>query len=73
MAYVAAFLGHASVTTTARYYTHLFDESRLHTAAPMVATITAARDDLARRGVYPVCTRDPVRVLHSPARMAKPR
>ena len=73
LAYVAAALGHASVTTTARYYTHLFDESRLGTAAPMVATITAARDDLERRGVYPVCTEAPVRVLRSPARRARTR
>jgi hypothetical protein len=73
LAYVAAFLGHASVTTTARYYTHLFDESRLRTAAPMVATIAGARADLERRGVYPRCSRDPVRVLRSPARTAKAR
>ena len=71
LAYVAAFLGHASVTTTARYYTHMIEESRLGTAAPMVETIHAARADLERRDVYPVCTRRPVRVLRSPAGTTK--
>jgi integrase len=57
LAYVAAFLGHASVTTTARHYTHLIEESRLGTAVPMVEAIDTARADLERQGVYPMCTK----------------
>ena len=66
--YVAAALGHASAATTLTHYTHLFDESRLGTAAGMVASITAARGELERTGVRPVCATNPPRVLRGRAR-----
>ena len=72
--YVAAAMGHSSATTTLDHYAHVFDEARMAPAAPMVATIEAAREALERAGVYARCTRDPVdealRVLRSPARTA---
>jgi hypothetical protein len=39
----------------------------------MVEAIEAARADLERKGVYPVCTRQPVRVLRAPMVEAKTR
>ena len=64
--YVTAALGHASATTTLDHYAHAFDEARLGTAVPMVDAIRAARAELERSDVYPVCTRQPVRTLRSP-------
>ena len=71
--YVTAALGHSSATTTLNYYAHLFDEARLATGTPMVATVEAARAALAARGVYPVCTQDAVRVLRSAPVVARSR
>ncbi len=68
--YVTAALGHASATTTLDHYAHVFDEARLAHGTPMVEAITAARADLERRGVYPMCTRHPVRVLRATSRTA---
>ncbi|MEZ0284412.1 MAG: tyrosine-type recombinase/integrase [Thermoleophilia bacterium] len=65
--YVTAALGHASATTTLDHYAHVFDEARLAPAVGMVEAIEAARTDLERRGVYPMCTRHPVRVLRAAA------
>jgi len=65
--YVTAALGHSSAVTTLSHYAHLLDAARHATAAPLVESVEAARADLERRGVYPVCTRRPVRVLRSPA------
>ena len=41
--YVAAALGHSSVTTTLTHYAHIFDEAQLGTAVAMVDAINAAR------------------------------
>lgn len=71
--YVTAALGHASATTTLDHYAHVFDEARLAPAVGMVEAIEAARADLERRGVYPMCTQHPVRVLRSPAGEARAR
>lgn len=68
--YVTAALGHSSAVTTLAHYAHLLDAARHATAAPMVESVLAARAALERRGVYPACTRRPVRVLRSPARTA---
>ena len=59
--YVTAALGHASATTTLDHYAHVFDEPRLAPAVGMVEAIETARAELEARGVYPICTRHPVR------------
>ena len=63
--YVTAALGHASPTTTLNHYAHVFDEARLATGVPMIEAVETARALLEARGVYPVCTSDPVRALRS--------
>lgn len=68
--YVTAALGHSSAVTTLSHYAHLLDAARHATAALMVESIRAARADLERRGMYPACTRRPLRVLRSPAKSA---
>ena len=65
--YVTAALGHASATTTLDHYAHVFDEARLAPAVGMVEAIETARAELEARGVYPMCTRHPVRVLRATA------
>src|SRR5262245_16664358 len=40
-------MGHASATTTLRHNRHVFDESRLAPATPMVEAIRAARAEIA--------------------------
>jgi integrase len=67
MPYVAAALGHSSATTTLNHYAHLFDNARLGTGAEMVASITAARGELERSGVRPVCATNPPRILRRQA------
>lgn len=66
--YVTAALGHSSAATSLKHYAHVFDETRLGTGASMVAAIQAARGELERAGVRPVCAQDPPRVLRSRAR-----
>jgi len=63
--YVTAALGHASPTTTLNHYAHVFDEARLATGVPMIEAVETARALLEARGVYPVCSSDPVRALRS--------
>jgi integrase len=65
---VAAALGHSSGDTTLRHYAHVFDEARLASGVGMVEAITAARDDLARKGLHNPCTTGVVRRLRSVAR-----
>jgi integrase len=65
--YVTAALGHSSAATCLNHYAHVFDESRLGTGASMVTAIHAARGELERSGVRPVCAQNPPRVLRSRA------
>ena len=46
---------------------HVFDEARLAPPVGMVEAIETARAELEARGVYPICTRHPVRVLRATA------
>jgi integrase len=69
--YVTAALGHASATTTLNHYAHVVDEARLATGAPMIEAVETARALMEARGVYPVCTRDPIRVLRSAPKAAR--
>jgi integrase len=69
--YVTAALGHASATTTLNHSAHVFDEAGLATGAPMIEAVETARGLLEARHVYPVCTRDPIRVLRSAPKAAR--
>jgi integrase len=69
--YVTAALGHASATTTLNHYADVFDEGRLATGAPMIEAVETARALLEARGVYTVCTRNPIRVLRSAPKAAR--
>jgi integrase len=62
---VAAALGHASGELVWRRYGHVFEEARLAPDASMVDAVEAARAELERSGVHPVCTEAPVRVLRA--------
>ncbi|HEX3332583.1 MAG TPA: site-specific integrase [Gaiellales bacterium] len=66
--YVAAALGHSSAATSLTHYAHIFDEGRLGTGVEMAAAIQAARGELERSGVRPVCAQNPPRVLRRRAR-----
>jgi integrase len=63
--YITTAMGHASSTTTLDHYSHLIDDARGAEPIAMVDAVEAARADLEKRGVYPMCTHHPVRVLRA--------
>lgn len=60
--FIAQAMGH-SLTETQRHYTHIIDDATLEISMPMEDAIQAARLELSRSGVSPVCTESAPRIL----------
>jgi hypothetical protein len=67
---VSAALGHSTGELVWRRYAHVYDQARHQPQAPMVESIQAARAELERAGVRPVCAEYAVRVLRATAASA---
>lgn len=66
--FVAAWLGHASSTTTLEHYARWFDAARVSPRAPMVEVIEAARRSTGTEDVCQMGANGAVRVLRQTAR-----